>query len=659
MTGQPSRLARGIGRSALGVLTMAAAVLLLAPVAVASPESDANDAINQAWDSSGGATSSPLGARDGGVYAVGEGFGQNFAGGKIFFTPATGAKIMYGAILDKYQSLGGPADSDLGFPNIDEVPGLIGPDSRVSTFSAGDKPVIFWTPETGAWVVRGAINAAWDKLGGSAGALGVPVEDERYSGGVVTQKFSGGELSWNSLTKAFTTVPPELGAGLEGLEVPTDATAAINTAWRAAGGASGPLGARQGAQYAIGDDGAAQNFAGGKVFFSPATGASAVGGDILAKYESMGGPTGELGFPTSSEADGGVAPASRISTFAAPDKPVIFWTPDHGAVVVRGAMNAAWGKLGGATGALGAPIADQTVSGDTFTQKFSGGEISWNKANNTFTTKPPDLASSLSGLEVPNSPTGSTPITNADNGFTWHWWWLLVIIPVLLLLAVLLLGALRSRRRGAADHLEATEDADAEVDAATGYDALPTDHEIPAPVGRWAGRAEAAGGFAAGVGAGGEHGMGVLGSTDEDFELENSDAVDTAPTRVQSDAEAYRGRHSVLDLEAPRAAWASVDDDNLHPPDDDVSRYRPAPAAVDSVEERVEAAADEDVPAGHPAIHLPLEDPYAVPPGYPIKANLHTGLYYTPDCALYDDTVAEIWFASEELAQAGGLIKAE
>jgi uncharacterized protein with LGFP repeats len=65
------------------------------------------------------------------------------------------------------------------------------------------------------------------------------------------------------------------------------------------------------------------------------------------------------------------------------------------------------------------------------------------------------------------------------------------------------------------------------------------------------------------------------------------------------------------------------------------------------------------VPAGHPAIHLPLEDPYAVPPGYPIKANLHTGLYYTPDCALYDDTVAEIWFASEELAQAGGLIKAE
>ncbi len=105
---------------------------------------------------------------------VGDGFGQNFSSGKIFFTPGTGAHLIYGAILDKYQDLGGPADSDLGWPTIDEVTGLLGPDSRVSTFSASDKPAIFWTPDTGAWVVRGAINAAWDKLGGSGGTLGVP-----------------------------------------------------------------------------------------------------------------------------------------------------------------------------------------------------------------------------------------------------------------------------------------------------------------------------------------------------------------------------------------------------------------------------------------------------------------------------------------------------
>ena len=157
--------------------------------------------------------------------------------------------------------------------------------------------MIFWTPATGAHVVRGAINAAWDKLGGSAGPLGVPAEDEVYRGDVVTQKFTGGELSWNRQTKAFTTVPPELAGQLAGLEVPDDATSAINAARRAAGGPLGPLGAEKGAQYTIGADGVGQNFAGGKIFYSPATGANVVTGQVLAKYESVGGPEGDLGLP--------------------------------------------------------------------------------------------------------------------------------------------------------------------------------------------------------------------------------------------------------------------------------------------------------------------------------------------------------------------------
>jgi len=69
---------------------------------------------------------------------------------------------------------------------------------------------------------------------------------------------------------------------------------------------------------------------------------------------------------------------------------------------------------------------------------------------------------------------------------------------------------------------------------------------------------------------------------------------------------------------------------------------------------------DEDTAtAAKPAIHLPLADPYQAPEGYVIKANTHSGLYYTPECALYDHTVPEVWFASEELAQANGFIKAE
>ncbi|ETB27745.1 hypothetical protein O983_05355 [Mycobacterium avium 09-5983] len=160
-----------VGSALVSLTTTALAAVLLAPAATASPIGDAEAAIMAAWEKAGGDTS-PLGARKGDVYPVGDGFALDFDGGKMFFTPATGAKFAYGPILDKYESLGGPAGSDLGFPAINEVPGLAGPDSRVVTFSASDKPVIFWTPEHGAYVVRGAINSAWDKLGSSGGCSG-------------------------------------------------------------------------------------------------------------------------------------------------------------------------------------------------------------------------------------------------------------------------------------------------------------------------------------------------------------------------------------------------------------------------------------------------------------------------------------------------------
>ena len=427
-----------IGSALVSLTTTAlAAAVLLAPVATASPIGDAEAAMMAAWEKAGGDTS-PLGARKGDVYPVGDGFVLDFDGGKMFFTPATGARFAYGPILDKYESLGGPAGSDLGFPAITEVPGLSGPDSRVITFSASDKPVIFWTPERGAFVVRGAINAAWDKLGSSGGVLGVPVGDETYSGEVSSQRFSGGQVSWNRQTKQFSTEPPALGDQLKGLQVAIDPAAAINMAWRAAGGPNGPLGAKQGGQYPIGGDGIVQNFAGGKVFFTPATGANAVETDILAKYESLGGPVGsDLGFPTANESDGGIAPSSRICTFSAADKPVIFWTPDHGAFVVRGAMKAAWDKLRAPAGKLGAPVGDQAVDGDVISQQFTGGKISWNRAKNTFSTDPSNLAPLLSGLQVSgqNQPSNSA-MPSHPKKFTFHWWWLLAAIPVLVLLVL-------------------------------------------------------------------------------------------------------------------------------------------------------------------------------------------------------------------------------
>src|ERR1700752_374445 len=111
MTLQRRTAGRWMRRTAI-CLVATTTLIMPAPSAEASPEGDADGAITPTTQASGGDGGS-LGPKDGGVYAVGTGFAQNFAGGRIFFTPPTGARIMHGAILDRYESLGGAANSDL------------------------------------------------------------------------------------------------------------------------------------------------------------------------------------------------------------------------------------------------------------------------------------------------------------------------------------------------------------------------------------------------------------------------------------------------------------------------------------------------------------------------------------------------------------------
>lgn len=686
MTRQRTRLGRLAGRAAIGLASAAliAGTVLMAPPVAATPEGDADAAITAAWETGGGA-GGPLGPKDGGVYPAGEGFGQNFAGGKVFFTPDTGAHIVSGAILEKYESLGGPADSDLGFPTIDEGAGRA-PNSRNSTFSAPDKPVIFWTPDTGARVVRGAINQAWDALGGSAGVLGVPSEDETTNGDTVTQKFTGGEISWDRKTKAFTTVPPELAGQLAGIEVPSDATSAIAAARRAAGGALGPLGAEEGAQYAIGADGVGQNYAGGKIFYSPDTGANVVTGQVLAKYESVGGPTGDLGLPTSSEADGGLRPESRVVAFAAEDKPVIFWTPDFGAVIVRGAMNAAWEKLGGATGELGAPKGDQAESGTVISQQFNGGSISWDKATGKFSTEPAGLQSQLAGLEVPgadapqapaDAPTATGGSNSGDKWYSSPWWWLLGLIPLVGVIALVAIAVLRNRRPRQDDEFnddpyERGYDGGYEDRYESGYPGRPEPAVYP-PQSPWASAPpaesdtdddeagdddyeydEEAGDYNSDEYGSDEYGAGghdVEGDELEELDApgeplgydDDPDAVDTAPTRIESPPEA-----GAQDFDSPTTVVPLTTGPAQPEYESDFPSGRHAAIHDEEPED-----------AGWTSMRLATADRYRAPEGYPIKADTKTGLYWAPGSPGYRDTEAEIWFASEEFARTNGFVRAD
>jgi large subunit ribosomal protein L17 len=72
----------------------------------------------------------------------------------------------------------------------------------------------------------------------------------------------------------------------------------------------------------------------------------------------------------------------------------------------------------------------------------------------------------------------------------------------------------------------------------------------------------------------------------------------------------------------------------------------PEPAADD-------ASDASDAPYGEGS-HAPLDDPAEVPEGFPVKGNADSMRYHTPESPYYDRTVAEVWFASTEAAEAAG-----
>ena len=175
--------------------------------------------------------------------------------GKIFFTPATGAHIMQGAILDKYLALGGPADGDLGFPNIDEGAGRA-PDSRNTTFSAADNPVIFLTPDTGARVVRGADQRRLGQAGRVRGSARRARPTTRSTAATWCRRNSpAAQLSWTPKTKTFTTDTARAGRPTHGLDDPGRRDVGDQRGATCRGRAARPLGAAQGAPYSVGADG--------------------------------------------------------------------------------------------------------------------------------------------------------------------------------------------------------------------------------------------------------------------------------------------------------------------------------------------------------------------------------------------------------------------
>lgn len=112
-----------------------------------------------------------------------------------------------GAIYEHWQRIGG-MHSALGAPTSPEADGLDA--ARYATFAKG---AMYWSPETDAQPVTGAIYDAWASLSYERGQLGLPTSAEIQEPLQITQNFQHGTLNFERLTGKVTEV-------IDGISVP-------------------------------------------------------------------------------------------------------------------------------------------------------------------------------------------------------------------------------------------------------------------------------------------------------------------------------------------------------------------------------------------------------------------------------------------------------
>ncbi|OYO05857.1 polysaccharide deacetylase family protein [Enemella evansiae] len=130
------------------------------------------------------------GLRDGGC-------GQRYQNGAIYYSPAAGTHRIFGAIWQGYSAIGWETSS-LGYATEDEFCGLRD-GGCAQRFTGGS---IYWSPASGAYAVKGAIAGFWAENGWENGRFGYPRSNEscRTENGVriCDQDFTGGRITWRS-----------------------------------------------------------------------------------------------------------------------------------------------------------------------------------------------------------------------------------------------------------------------------------------------------------------------------------------------------------------------------------------------------------------------------------------------------------------------------
>ncbi|WP_432520830.1 CAP domain-containing protein [Kineococcus sp. SYSU DK006] len=222
-----------------------------------------------------GANTGPLGlpmAREVGPLAGG-GFGQHFAGGSVYWSPATGAQLVRGAIRERWQSLGWEG-SWLGYPAAAELAVRGG---VVQRFQGG---AVYWSPATGAHALRGAVLERYAATGWENGPLGFPTTSTTALPAGSYAHFQNGSIYSSA---AGTRV----------------VAGAVRDAWARAGWENGAGYPTSDAFGGLVGGGSGQHFTGGSIYTSPASGTHLVPAAVREAWAARGWEAGALGYPVS------------------------------------------------------------------------------------------------------------------------------------------------------------------------------------------------------------------------------------------------------------------------------------------------------------------------------------------------------------------------
>ena len=274
-----------------------------------------------------------------------------------YTSSATGSHQVCGAIRDKYLSLGGPSGF-LGYPTTDETPT---PDGigRFNHFSNAGS--IYWTPNTGAWSIHGAIRDKWASLGWERSFLGYPVTDESGTPdgiGRFNHFSNAGSIYWTPNTGAWS---------IHG---------AIRDKWASLGWERSFLG------YPVTDESGTPDGIGrfnhfsnaGSIYWTPNTGAWSIHGAIRDKWASLGWERSFLGYPVTDES-GTPDGIGRFNHFS--NAGSIYWTPNTGAWSIHGAIRDKWASLGWERSCLGYPVSDEFAISGGRQSNFQHGRITY------------------------------------------------------------------------------------------------------------------------------------------------------------------------------------------------------------------------------------------------------------------------------------------